>query len=484
MLPHSLSVDEQLRLKLGKDAPEASQDFNYIRSILQLPPQNRTSQDIANLLNFTSDIEFFKKLSQESTAEAHLKCCQQMRYEFLPAHSTVFNFGEKGQKFYIIIKGAVRVLIPCKGQDGLYDAIGLLGKGASFGELALTKNMPRAARIVCKDETHFATLHKQDFKAILGTITEQALNSRVNFLQGLPLFSFWTKKSLMKLSYYFRELRLVRKQVVFAEGESGDDLFFIKQGEFQLSKIIQHSSVKGNLKKACKVLYNAHIALLGENEFFGDDDAIENRPRSTTCVCHSSVGVLLVIAKEPFFQRLNAKDITTYLKTRNEAKRFTRSKRLENFSALMTKGRLELESPNSLSPPRTARMKYHRSESLTLKHNNESSPTPTKLIQLPSNGPKFGIEPLKLKKDGLISVLSLTQRLWRPKTRRVRSPKPRPLVNIHTHRARYSSVKESITRTHTAVNSSRTTPTKARPSTISRIVAPASRLYLGIEKFS
>jgi CRP-like cAMP-binding protein len=45
--------------------------------------------------------------------------------------------------------------------------VGVLNAGKSFGELALTKGAPRAATIVCKEETHFVTLSRDKFNKFL-----------------------------------------------------------------------------------------------------------------------------------------------------------------------------------------------------------------------------------------------------------------------------------------------------------------------------
>ena len=43
-----------------------------------------------------------------------------------------------------------------------------LNVGDGFGELALLNDGPRLATITCKEESHFATLNKENFRAILG----------------------------------------------------------------------------------------------------------------------------------------------------------------------------------------------------------------------------------------------------------------------------------------------------------------------------
>lgn len=49
----------------------------------------------------------------------HEKCCKNMKYQFIKKGHTVFFAGDSSYKgnFYIIIDGAVNVLIPKKQED-------------------------------------------------------------------------------------------------------------------------------------------------------------------------------------------------------------------------------------------------------------------------------------------------------------------------------------------------------------------------------
>ena len=90
-------------------------DFNFleISSILSIPPHLREMNHIENLLDLTKNVHFFQRLSaeQEST-EMHQQCCQRMLLETHEKNNILFHFGDKGDKFYIILKGSVSVKIP------------------------------------------------------------------------------------------------------------------------------------------------------------------------------------------------------------------------------------------------------------------------------------------------------------------------------------------------------------------------------------
>ncbi len=74
----------------------------------------------------------------------------------------VFNQGDEGKSWYIILKGSVNVVIYGKG------VVCTLHEGDDFGKLALVNDAPRAASIVLReDNCHFLRVDKEDFNRIL-----------------------------------------------------------------------------------------------------------------------------------------------------------------------------------------------------------------------------------------------------------------------------------------------------------------------------
>ncbi len=52
----------------------------------------------------------------------------------------------------------------------LFIEVTTLKSGKSFGELALIKNKPRAATIICQEVCHFAVISKADYTKVLKKI--------------------------------------------------------------------------------------------------------------------------------------------------------------------------------------------------------------------------------------------------------------------------------------------------------------------------
>jgi hypothetical protein len=76
----------------------------------------------------------------------------------LPAHATVFEQGESGDRFYIAAAGTLQLTV-----DGR--AVRTLGPGDFFGEIALLRSEPRTGTIVTTAPTTLYALEGDDFVA-------------------------------------------------------------------------------------------------------------------------------------------------------------------------------------------------------------------------------------------------------------------------------------------------------------------------------
>uniref|UniRef100_A0A669QMI8 Rap guanine nucleotide exchange factor 4 n=1 Tax=Phasianus colchicus TaxID=9054 RepID=A0A669QMI8_PHACC len=130
--------DEELQdtmLLLSQIGPDA-----HMRMILRKPPGQRSIDDLEIIYE---ELLHIKALSHLST-------------------TVIFNQGEEGTSWYIILKGSVNVVIYGKG------VVCTLHEGDDFGKLALVNDAPRAASIVLReDNCHFLRVDKEDFNRIL-----------------------------------------------------------------------------------------------------------------------------------------------------------------------------------------------------------------------------------------------------------------------------------------------------------------------------
>ncbi len=96
---------------------------------------------------------------------------------------TIFQEGEKGDKFYLIIDGAVRIsrFVPGMGEE----ALAVLRSGAYFGEMALIDDSPRSAHAIVHEKCRLFVIRKEDLEDLLFVDRDLAYELLWNFVRTL-----------------------------------------------------------------------------------------------------------------------------------------------------------------------------------------------------------------------------------------------------------------------------------------------------------
>ncbi|XP_073237204.1 rap guanine nucleotide exchange factor 4-like [Porites lutea] len=145
-------LDDAL-LMLSRSGPDAQ-----LRLALRKSCSERNSDDLALIYEELVHIKALQHLSTMVKKEL----AAAIEFE---THSekgiVVFNEGEEGKSWYIILKGAVNVVVHGKG------VVCQLNEGDEFGKLALVNNALRTATIeTAQDICHFLKIGKLDFNRI------------------------------------------------------------------------------------------------------------------------------------------------------------------------------------------------------------------------------------------------------------------------------------------------------------------------------
>lgn len=189
-----------------------------------------------------------------------------------------------------------------------------------FGELALIANMPRAAGVVCREDTHLAVLDRSDYSRILAKEHDQQLRSKVELLQRHPIFARWTKGALQRLSYFFKLRHFKRKQTVFASSAFATEMFIVKSGDFQLLHRDEISWKR-----------TIEVALVTAGEILGASELLEEKQFAYTCVCSSAVGEMLVMTKEDFLHAMNDDTTASLLRVERDKEEHRAERRKAAF---------------------------------------------------------------------------------------------------------------------------------------------------------
>ncbi len=131
------------------------------------------------------DLKLLKKiyLFKDLTNRELEKILKISKIEKYPANAVIFREGDRGDKFYVILKGKVRI---SKRVEGIgEEALAILGPGSFFGEMSLIDDFPRSADAITNEPTELLTISKEDFENLLFLDKDLAYSVLWAFLRTL-----------------------------------------------------------------------------------------------------------------------------------------------------------------------------------------------------------------------------------------------------------------------------------------------------------
>ena len=99
------------------------------------------------------------------------------------ASATIFAEGSPGNKFYLIVEGAVRISRFVAGMGE--EALAILRAGSYFGEMSLIDDAPRSATAVCHERCRLFVVHRKDLEDLLFVDRDLAYELLWNWVRTL-----------------------------------------------------------------------------------------------------------------------------------------------------------------------------------------------------------------------------------------------------------------------------------------------------------
>jgi putative ABC transport system ATP-binding protein len=117
-------------------------------------------QESVAVCTFLSKCEAFAGLPPDALT----KVAEKLRRESFPAGAVIIRQGDEGDKFYLIRRGSVDVIID---EGKPTQSVRTLSEGDFFGEKALLTGQPRSATVKAKERVETYTLTKPQFQEAL-----------------------------------------------------------------------------------------------------------------------------------------------------------------------------------------------------------------------------------------------------------------------------------------------------------------------------
>lgn len=278
--------------------PDGELNLDEVIELLKMPTQKRNKYDIKAMQNYMlKHIEYFQKLNGESDGPDRIpKLIQVLTYECFKKDDYIINFGEIGDKFYILLSGSVSVYKPSpknmymtlydyvkylvnirdveknllkfervQSYNSNIDRVKLLlinynpdklpysskklplvveeerflvklGPGVSFGEMALIKNEPRNADIIANETCILGSVDKIDYRKIIKDMEEQKINLQLkSFKMDFPFYNEWPASRCFRILSAFTTEVFNKDDYVYKQNSLPTHLYIIRKGEFQVT---------------------------------------------------------------------------------------------------------------------------------------------------------------------------------------------------------------------------------------------------------
>ena len=184
----------------------------------------------------------------------------------------VFRQGDRPTAFYVVRRGTLRVEEEDP-ESGDVTVLRTIGRGDSFGELALLQSAPRSATVRADDEVELFEVDRPTFDRLLAdaidaptfALTLQTLAE----LRELPAFSTLGTEGLADLLEHGSWVTAAPGDVVVEQGAPGDAFYAIRSGQADVLRD------------------GEHLRSLGPGAHFGEIALLRDVPRTASVVART-----------------------------------------------------------------------------------------------------------------------------------------------------------------------------------------------------
>ncbi|KRX07392.1 Cyclic nucleotide-binding protein [Pseudocohnilembus persalinus] len=298
------------------------------------------------------------------------KLLNNLKYYHYKEHETIFEMDDVGNEYFIILKGQVDCLIK-KNKDKpqnyidennnknnsdeklyFHDkypntySVKTFTPGESFGEIALMTNCNRTATMVCQTRVDVMTLSREVFNSIMGDYKENILNQKIQYLRQFNFFKTAPTYQLLQLLHYLKKQKYTKNNFVFKEQDKVKDLYFIKNGEVELSHHIELPQKQDlestNYLKKKKQFKQIKTMVLGPNTCFGDQELfLKQNERIAQAQVITSELEVYYIKKEKFLQFISSNFRMSQFKKEQKLKYEIRKERNLELTTKIHKNHME-----------------------------------------------------------------------------------------------------------------------------------------------
>lgn len=272
----AINIHSKVKAQRGKNVFAEPLDMSEDFAIPSYPKSGAAVQFIDESL---ADNFIFASLTRE---ERRL-LIDAMKADSVPAGTVIINQGEVGDYFYVVEDGNISFAV-----DGNH--VGACTRGASFGELALLYNCPRAATCIANTDCRLWKVDQRTFRYMLANNNANQQKDVLDVLRKVQFLANLEEGMLIKIADALTTVSFQEGDRIINKGDVGEVFYILKEGRVKV-----HDIGLGDSQYVDQVM--------GPGDFFGERALLTGEPRNAN-VTAETASVTLCLSRETFEKTL------------------------------------------------------------------------------------------------------------------------------------------------------------------------------------
>eukprot|EP00003_Mantamonas_plastica_P032447 TRINITY_DN880_c1_g2_i4.p1 TRINITY_DN880_c1_g2~~TRINITY_DN880_c1_g2_i4.p1 ORF type:complete len:408 (+),score=145.68 TRINITY_DN880_c1_g2_i4:188-1411(+) len=190
----------------------------------------------------------------------------------LTAGEVVIEQGAEGDNFYVVDQGVCDIYVRGPNEtEGHGTHVFTAEAGASFGELALMYNCPRAATVVAQTDCRLWAMDRLTFRRILMDATMVKRTLYESFLEGVPMLNPLNKYERLVVADALKGETWEDGDLIIKQGEEGNAFYIVEEGGAVCTRSEGDSEA-------------VEVKKLAAGDYFGELSLLTNQPRAANVI--------------------------------------------------------------------------------------------------------------------------------------------------------------------------------------------------------
>ena len=228
-----------------EDEEQAKEGGKVAQNILQasvlsaIRKETRNEKERKYITDWLMSVEFLHNLNHEMRAEL-AKCVHLVT---LRSGEYLFKKGDAADGFYVLFKGAAKLLdptyVPTSPTDEPRVLKVLKNSTDHFGEVALFSNKPRSLSIMAEGESTFVFIKALDFLQVMQGRKQEETAAKTALLQSMPLFEQCSAEQLHNTAMFMFGRKYEKGALIAKEGDECANIYLVESGEVELRQDVR-----------------------------------------------------------------------------------------------------------------------------------------------------------------------------------------------------------------------------------------------------